>query len=63
MTYTFGPCTCGHSITVEADSGDEALARALDKAPDHFAEFHPGESMPPREQLEPMLRQLMSTPA
>jgi hypothetical protein len=63
MTYTFGPCSCGHTITVEAGSGDEAVGKALDQAPDHFAEFHQGEAMPPREQLEPMLRQLMSPAA
>lgn len=63
MTYTFGPCTCGHSITVEADNADDAVAAALDKAPDHFAQFHQGETMPPREQIEPMLRSLMSPAA
>jgi hypothetical protein len=63
MTYEFGPCTCGHSMSVEADSEDAAVGKALDLSPSHFAEFHAGETMPPREQLEPMLRQLMHSPA
>lgn len=63
MTYEFGPCTCGHSISVEADNDDAAVARALDMSGSHFAEFHPGETVPSREQLEPMLRQLMHSPA
>lgn len=59
MKYEFGPCSCGHSISVEADNDDAAVAGAIDMAPSHFAEFHSGETPPPREQLEPMLRQLM----
>jgi hypothetical protein len=63
MKYEFGPCTCGHSMNVEADNDDAAVASALDMSSSHFAEFHPGETVPPREQLEPMLRQLMHSPA
>lgn len=63
MTYEFGPCTCGHTLSVEADNADAAVAGAIGMAPSHFAEFHPGETMPAREQLEPMLRQLMSPAA
>jgi hypothetical protein len=50
-------------MSVEADSEDAAVGKALDLSPSHFAEFHAGETMPPREQLEPMLRQLMHSPA
>ena len=60
-------CTCGHTMTVEAGSRDEAVGmfkagmtqQALDE---HFAQRHqPTEQKPTLEQAHGMIQQMVAT--
>lgn len=56
--YEVGPCTCGHTMVVMADTKEDALEQALDQTPQHIEEFHQDD--PDREQLESMSREEMA---
>lgn len=50
MTYAM-TCTCGHKMTVDADSRDEAVSKMQDMMDDaaikaHWEEFHADDAMP-----------------
>lgn len=61
MTYSM-QCTCGHVMSVDAVSRDEAVAQlkgmmTQQAMEQHFAEKHPGEPVPPLEQTHMMIEQ------
>lgn len=59
MKYSF-TCTCGHTISVDANSRDEAVQKIKDMiTPDfisaHMSEKHPGEAVPSVEDMHKMV--------
>ena len=61
MKYSM-KCTCGHVFTADAGSRDEAVAKfkgmmTPDEVQKHFAEQHPGQPVPPMEQVAANIEQ------
>ncbi len=65
-------CTCGDKLSVDANSQEEAVKKLQDMMTEeaiakHFAEKHPGQTVPTKEQEDEMLMQTvkedMSPPA
>jgi len=56
-------CSCGHEYSVDAESKDQAIDQLKgmmpdDKIAEHFAEKHPGDPVPTREQADGMIEQM-----
>ncbi|HSX41308.1 MAG TPA: hypothetical protein VLF21_01545 [Candidatus Saccharimonadales bacterium] len=58
MKYDVGPCSCGHTMTVEAANEEEALQKALDGSAAHVEEFHKDD--PDKDKLLAMSRDEMA---
>ena len=61
-------CTCGHVMTVEASSREEAVQKMKvmmteDMIAQHTAEKHPGEPAPSTEQVNMMIEQTIQPAA
>lgn len=55
-------CTCGDTMTVDADSKEQAVEKfkemlTEDVIAQHCAEKHPGEPVPTKEQADAMIEQ------
>ena len=63
MKYSM-KCTCGDVMTVDAANRDEAVAKMKgmmtpDAVQKHFGEKHPGQPVPPMEQIQANIEQAM----
>ena len=63
MTYSF-KCTCGHVVTADAQSREEAVDKLMgvmtpEAVVAHIAEKHPGEPVPTPEQERAMVAQTL----
>lgn len=61
MMYSM-TCTCGHEMTTEAGTRDEAVMKfkemmGPEAAAAHTAEKHPGEAVPSQEEIGMMIEQ------
>jgi len=56
-------CSCGHEYSVDAENKEGAVEQLKEMMPDdkiaeHFAEKHPGDPVPTREQADGMIEQM-----
>ena len=63
MKYSF-TCTCGHKITVDAATKDEAVTKiqemmSQDAIGAHMPEKHSGDPVPTKEQSDAMIAQMV----
>lgn len=61
MNYTM-TCTCGHTMTADAATREEAVSQfktqmGPEAAAAHAAEKHPGEPVPSQEEIHAMIEQ------
>lgn len=61
MKYSM-KCTCGHIMTVDAESREQAVELLKDemteeRISEHMDEMHPGEPVPSQEQFNMMIEQ------
>lgn len=58
MQYAFGPCTCGQTLTVDADDFEGAVQKMVAAGAAHARDVHPNENMP-ADQMEKNIRSMM----
>lgn len=56
MQYSFKCPLCNQSLTIDAETDDEAVEKFLAEGKVHVAEHHPGAASLPEEQLKAMIR-------
>ena len=59
MKYSFKCPVCGHVVTVEAQSDDEAVEKINEEGKVHGAQVHPEMPAVPDDQMKQMVREGM----